>query len=164
MRKSRTEWRAEMSDVTIDRTPTCRVVRAEAEFVTKQGHLCAPAISAQSVGAQKIHLQIVRIPPGAFARAHKHRGHETALLVLSGQSGMWYGDKLDKHLVAGAGDFLYIPANLPHLPYNLSDVESCIALVARTDPNDQESVELLPDLDRERAFVPSEGAVFTDSF
>jgi len=146
-----------MSDVTIDRTPTCRVVRAETEFVGKQGHLCAPAISAQSVGAQKIHLQIVRIPPGVFARAHKHRGHETALLVLSGQSGMWYGDELDKHLVAGAGDFLYIPANLPHLPYNLSDVESCIALVARTDANDQESVELLPDLDRERAFVPSGG-------
>jgi len=78
---------------------------------------------------------------------------------------MWYGDKLDKHLVAGAGDFLYIPANLPHLPYNLSDAECCIALVARTDANDQESVELLPDLvDRERAFVPSEAAVFTDSF
>jgi uncharacterized RmlC-like cupin family protein len=50
-----------MSDVTIDRTPTCRVVRAGAEFVGKQGHLCAAAISAQSVGAQKIHLQIVRI-------------------------------------------------------------------------------------------------------
>jgi len=77
---------------------------------------------------------------------------------------MWYGDKLDKHLVAGAGDFLYIPANLPHLPYNLSDVESCIALVARTDANDQESVELLPDLDTGRAFVPSEAEVVTDSF
>jgi len=65
---------------------------------------------------------------------------------------MWYGDKLDKHLVAGAGDFLYIPGNVPHLPYNLSAVESCVALVARTDSNDQESVELLPNLDRESAF------------
>src|SRR5262249_59447101 len=105
-----------MSDVTIDRTPTCRVVRAGAEFVGKQGHLCAPAISAQSVGAQKIHLQIVRIPPGAFARAHKHGGHETALLVLSGQSGMWYGDKLDKHLVAGAAGVFFIPPPPPPPP------------------------------------------------
>jgi uncharacterized RmlC-like cupin family protein len=39
-----------------------------------------------------------------------------------------------------AGDFLYIPANLPHLPYNLSQSESCVVVIARTDPNEQESV------------------------
>jgi hypothetical protein len=46
-----------------------------------------------------------------------------------------------------AGDFLYIPANLPHLPYNLSQSESCVVVIARTDPNEQESVVLLPELD-----------------
>jgi uncharacterized RmlC-like cupin family protein len=45
------------------------------------------------------------------------------------------------------GEFLYIPANMPHLPYNLSASESCVAVIARTDPNDQESVVLLPELD-----------------
>ena len=45
------------------------------------------------------------------------------------------------------GDFLYIPAGMPHLPYNPSDSESCTALIARTDPNEQESVLLLPGLD-----------------
>jgi uncharacterized RmlC-like cupin family protein len=131
-----------------DSKPTCRVVAAQPEFTGRQALLYAPGISAESVGAQKIHLQVVTIPPGARANAHKHEGHESAIYVLSGESGMWYGEKLEEHLCARAGEFLYIPANMPHLPYNLSDTENCVALIARTDPNEQESVVLLPELDR----------------
>jgi uncharacterized RmlC-like cupin family protein len=138
-------WRHESID---DAAPTCRVVGAGAEFIGKQGHLCAPGISAQSVGARRIHLQTVRLPPGGRSTAHKHDGHETAIHILSGKSGMWYGERLEQHLFARAGDFLYIPADTPHLPYNPSDSESCVAVIARTDPNDQESVVLLPELDR----------------
>jgi uncharacterized RmlC-like cupin family protein len=50
-------------------------------------------------------------------------------------------------LVVRAGEFLYIPANVPHLSYNLSEIASCIAVIARTDPDEQESVVLLPKLD-----------------
>jgi len=139
-----------VADISRDMNLTCRVVRAQPEFFGKQGHLCAPAISAETVGARKIHLQIVRIPPGVVAKAHKHEAHETALHIISGESGMWYGDNLEQHFVARAGDFLYIPADMPHQPYNLSDVVSCVALIARTDPNDQESIVLLPELERGR--------------
>ena len=135
-------------DMTSDSAkPTCRLVRVGEEFVGKQGHLCAPGISAQSAGAQGLHLQIVRLPPGNRSKAHKHDDHETAIYVLSGESGCWYGDRLQHHLIARAGDFLYIPADMPHLPYNLSDTESCVAVIARTDPNEQESVVLLPELE-----------------
>ena len=127
---------------------TCRVVRASEPFTGKQALLYAPAISAQSVGAKAIHLQLLTIPPGAKAKAHKHEAHETALHVLSGRSGCWFGEKLDKHFIAEAGDFVYIPADMPHQPYNLSDTEPCVALIARTDPNEQESVVLLPELER----------------
>ena len=41
----------------------------------------------------------------------------------------------------------YIPADVPHLPYNPSQTESVTAVIARTDPNEQESVVLLPELD-----------------
>ena len=133
--------------VGLDGLPTCRVVRAGAEFAAKQGHLLAPGISAQSAGAQKIHLQIATIPPGTQARAHKHADHETALYVISGKSGMWYGKALEQHLTVGAGDFLYVPANMPHLPYNPSESENCVAVIARTDPDEQESVVLLPGLE-----------------
>jgi uncharacterized RmlC-like cupin family protein len=133
--------------VDLARKPACQVVKAGAEVTGKQGHLLAGGISAQSVGARRIHLQLARILPGTRSKAHYHMDHETAIYVLSGESGMWYGDRLEHHLVAAAGDLLYIPANIPHLPYNLSDTESCVAVIARTDPNEQESVVLLPELD-----------------
>ena len=126
---------------------TCRVVCPSAEFIGKQALLYAPGISAESVGAQGIHLQIVTIPPGGWAKAHKHDGHETAIYILSGESGMWYGQRLEERLSARAGSFIYIPAGMPHLPYNLSATKSCVAVISRTDPNEQESVVLLPELD-----------------
>ncbi len=90
---------------------------------------------------------MVTIPPGGRAKAHKHDGHETAIYILSGESGMWYGERLEERLSARAGNFIYIPAGMPHLPDNLSATESCVAIIARTDPNEQESVVLLPELD-----------------
>jgi uncharacterized RmlC-like cupin family protein len=125
----------------------CHVVRAGDEFIGKQALRYAPGISAESVGAKGIHLQLVTLPPGARAKAHRHENHETAIYVLSGESGMWYGEGLKCHLTAREGDFLYIPADMPHLPYNSSESVPCVAVIARTDPNEQESVVLMPELD-----------------
>ena len=61
---------------------------------------------------------------------------------------MRYGDGLREHLEVRAGQFLFIPAGMPHLPFNPTD-EPCIAILARTDPNEQESVVLQPELDAE---------------
>ncbi len=63
--------------------------------------------------------------------------------MLSGEAGMWFGEGLRGHVWVRAGDFLYIPANVPHLPYNPSDSVPCVGIVARTDPNEQESVTLV---------------------
>jgi uncharacterized RmlC-like cupin family protein len=125
----------------------CQVLRAGAPFVGKQGFSYAPAVSAESVRSSAIHMQLLTIPPGGRAKAHKHEGHETAIYVLSGEGAMYYGDRLEFHLVSRAGDFVYIPANVPHLPYNASSTEPCVAVISRTDPNEQESVVLLPELD-----------------
>jgi uncharacterized RmlC-like cupin family protein len=106
-----------------------------------------PAISAETVASRGIHMQLVTIPPGGRAKAHKHASHETAIYVLTGVSGMWYGDQLEHHVLLHASDFLYIPADMPHLPYNPSETEAAVAVISRTDPNEQESVVLLPHLD-----------------
>src|SRR5262249_47031683 len=123
------------------------VVRAGLPFIGKQGISHTPAISAETAGACAIHMQLLTIPPGGRAKAHKHATHETAIFVLSGAGGMHYGERLQQHPLARSGEFMYIPADVPHLPYNLSQAEPCIAVVARTDPNEQESVVLLPELD-----------------
>lgn len=143
------------TDTTAQVTPACRLVRAGDEFQGKQGLFYAPGISAESAGSRGIHLQFVTLPPGARAKAHKHDAHETAIYVLSGVSGMWFGEQLEQHFVVKAGDFLYIPADMPHLPYNPSRTENCVAIIARTDPNEQESVVLLPHLDREDLTPPA---------
>jgi len=66
---------------------------------------------------------------------------------LSGVSGCWYGERLEHHATVRAGDFFYIPAGAPHVPYNASADEPCVAVIARTDPNEQKSVTMRPDLD-----------------
>ena len=43
-----------------------------------------------------------------------------------------------------AGDFVYIPAGVPHQPYNPTD-QPVRAVIARTDPNEQERAILLED-------------------
>jgi uncharacterized RmlC-like cupin family protein len=129
---------------------TCRLVRPSGTYAGKQGLSYFEGISAQSVGSGGICMHVVTIPPGARAKAHLHESHETALYVLSGEAVTWYGDRLEQMAVTKAGDMFYIPAGVPHLPANISDAP-CTAVIARTDPNEQESVVLLPELD---ALVP----------
>jgi uncharacterized RmlC-like cupin family protein len=133
------------------RALACACLRAGEPFVGRQGFNYAPGISAETVGARGIHMQLLTVPPGARAKAHKHEHHETAIHVLSGEVGMWYGERLEHHMVTRAGDFVCIPADTPHLPYNMSETEPATAIVARTDPNEQESVVTLPELDGIRA-------------
>ena len=48
----------------------CRQVRAGATFVGKQGLTYAVGISAETVEAKAIHLQMVTLPPGAREGAY----------------------------------------------------------------------------------------------
>lgn len=127
--------------------PGCRLLQPGESFIGKQGLQYAVAISAETVGAKAIHMQLVTIPPGGRALAHKHATHETAIYALSGTSGVWHGERLEHHTIVEPGSFFYIPADVPHLPYNPSPTEAVVAVIARTDPHEQESVVLLPELD-----------------
>jgi uncharacterized RmlC-like cupin family protein len=97
-------------------------------------------ISDTTAGSTAIGMNLVLIPPGATADAHYHDGFETAIYLLSGRVETRYGDNLAHSCVNEAGDFLYIPAGVPHQPRNLSDTDPARALVARNTANEQESV------------------------
>jgi uncharacterized RmlC-like cupin family protein len=125
----------------------CRVVPGGERYTGVQGLSYFAGVSAQSTGSRSLCLHALTIPPGGRARAHLHEGHESAIYMISGDAVVWSGEGLSRRLEAHAGDFVYIPAGTPHLPVNASDVEPCVALVARTDPDEQESVVLLPELD-----------------
>ncbi len=123
------------------------VVRSSTGTESKQGLNQFMGVSAESVGAQSLCAHLLEIPPGGRAKAHRHAGHETAIYVLEGRAAMWYGEELRERIDVGPGDFVYIPGGVPHLPVNASKNEPARALVARTDPNEQESVILMPELD-----------------
>jgi uncharacterized RmlC-like cupin family protein len=124
--------------------PKCIVIERASMHRGKQGLSYFEGISAQTAGSKALCLHIVEIPPFGRAKPHLHQNHESAVYVLAGQAGMWYGEGLREHVSMRAGDFVYIPANMPHLPYNPSADSPCTGLIARTDPNEQESVTILP--------------------
>jgi uncharacterized RmlC-like cupin family protein len=131
----------------MDRTPTCRIIRPGSGYEGKQGLSYGTGVSAETAGSRALCLHTLVIPPGGRGQAHLHEHHESAIYVISGEAELWWGEGLAEHAEVHAGDFVYIPAGVPHLPANRSTTGPLTAVVARTDPNEQESVVLLPDLD-----------------
>ena len=124
----------------------CRLVRGRGAYRGKQGLEYFEGVSAESAGARGLCLHRLELPPGARAEPHLHEEHESAVYVLSGEAVMWHGERLEQRMDIRAGDFVYIPAGVPHLPANPSESEPVVAVIARTDPSEQESVLVRPDL------------------
>jgi uncharacterized RmlC-like cupin family protein len=99
-------------------------------------------ISEVTAGSKGISMNMVVIPAGAKAEPHFHKGYETAIYMLKGRVETRYGENLAQSTVNEAGDFIFIPAGVPHQPINLSETEAAIAIVARNDANEQESVQV----------------------
>jgi uncharacterized RmlC-like cupin family protein len=117
-------------------------VRPKETVNTRQQLPNFEGISAATAGATGLCMHLVIIPPGGKAVPHLHKGYETAIYILKGRAETRYGDGLRQSEINEAGDFIFIPADVPHQPVNLSQTEEVIAVVARNDPNEQESVVL----------------------
>lgn len=124
-----------------------QVVHESAEYTGIQGPRYRGGVSAESTGSKHLWLGRVTLGPGVRTGAHLHEHHETAIYVLSGSAVMYFGPQLADRVEAVAGDYLYVPANTSHLAMNPSATEPLVAVIARTDPNEQESVVLQPELD-----------------
>jgi uncharacterized RmlC-like cupin family protein len=105
----------------------CRLIRGGGGFHGKQGLDYLAGVSTESAGSRGLCMHLVELPPGASARPHYHEAHETAIFMLEGVTEMRHGQ---------------IPAGVPHQPYNPTDTLAR-AVIARTDPNEQESVVVL---------------------
>jgi uncharacterized RmlC-like cupin family protein len=128
--------------------PTVVTVRPSAETMTRQQLPYFVGIAGPTAGATGLSMNLVVIPPGGVAEPHIHRGYETAVYLLKGRVETRYGRRLRQSMINEAGDFIFIPADVPHQPVNLSDTEPAHAIVARNDPNEQENVVLYdPDKD-----------------
>lgn len=128
-------------------TEQCVLIRTGEAAEGKTGVTYAPGVSAATAGARALCLQLASLPPAARSRAHLHAEHESAVYVIQGGLVLWFGDRLEERVAAGSGDFVYIPSGVPHLVVNASGSQPAVTVLARSDPNEQESVTELPELD-----------------
>ena len=126
--------------------PTCRVVHGGDAYQGRQGVAYFAGVTGATAGARAISMVAGTVPPGGRTKAHLHRGIETAVYVLEGGIEMWFGPELGEMLPAGAGDYAYVPADMPHVVVNRSD-RPCQAIVAHTAADDQAGIVMLPELD-----------------
>jgi uncharacterized RmlC-like cupin family protein len=78
------------------------------------------AISHDLVGADGIWAGVMLAEPNTESVVHHHGPLETVVYVLSGQSKVRWGARLEHEANLEAGDFLYIPAYMPHQEINPS--------------------------------------------
>lgn len=127
--------------------PGC-IIRGSKPYVSTQGTVYAPGVSAETAGAKALYLGIVTLPPGQRTKAHVHSRHESAFHMLSGEAvELWWGERLEHHATAYPGDYLFIPAGMPHVAVNRSTSQAAVFVGARNEATAQESVEMRPELD-----------------
>ncbi|WP_353070956.1 cupin domain-containing protein [Tunturiibacter gelidoferens] len=72
------------------------------------------------------------VEPGARTGIHHHGEQHTIAYVLSGYSYVRWGDRGEFDAILQAGDFLYVPAWLPHQEINPSSDASFQWIVVRS--------------------------------
>jgi uncharacterized RmlC-like cupin family protein len=127
-------------------TNRVRVVEPGQTYQGKQGFTYGAGASAETVGAERICMNILPMPHGARAKVHLHRGIETIAYLLEGRCDVYYGDSLEKRVDVRAGSQVYVPADVPHAPYNRSGAP-CNWIVVHSSGSDQEGIVLFPELD-----------------
>ena len=125
---------------------TCKVVRTGDPYVGQQGFTYLAGLTGGTAGSRGISMTVVLLPHGARAKTHLHKEIETAVYILEGETEMYFGPRLEELMLARAGEYGYIPPDMPHLVINRSGAP-CRALVAHTAADDQEGIVLLPELD-----------------
>ena len=122
------------------------VIKPGQTYVGKQGLTYGAGASAETVGAQKVCMNVLPMPPGAVAKAHYHKGIETIAYMLEGECTVYYGDDLEKRVLVREGEQSFVAADMPHAPRNES-AKPCTWIVVHSSGSDQDGIVLLPELD-----------------
>jgi uncharacterized RmlC-like cupin family protein len=90
------------------------------------------AVSHALVGSEKLWAGVMIAEPGMASAVHHHGDQETVVFVLSGRSKVRWGSRLEQEADLEAGDFLFIPAGVPHQEINPSADQSVVWVVMRS--------------------------------
>jgi uncharacterized RmlC-like cupin family protein len=96
-----------------------QLIKPGQTYVGKQGFSYGAGASTETVGAKKVCLNVLPVPPGAKAKVHYHKGIETIAYLLEGECSVYYGDELEHQVMVQAGDQIYMPEDVPHVAFVL---------------------------------------------
>lgn len=100
-----------------------------------------------AMGASRIWLGKVSNDPAYRSVPHHHADAETAGYVLEGKARIYFGPGYAEYFDLEAGDFVHVPAWMPHIECNRSADARLVWLTARTPDNlvvNLEDVDLPP--------------------
>jgi uncharacterized RmlC-like cupin family protein len=94
------------------------------------------AIDGDTTGARSIMLGRVTTPPGSNSGPHHHGPAETAGHMISGDHvRIYYGKNFEEYVDYYPGDYLFVPAYLPHIEVNMSATVPGEFFLARSPGN-----------------------------
>lgn len=93
------------------------------------------AVSAQTVGAERLWVGHVQLAAGMVSAAHHHGDVESGVYVVSGRARFAFGDDLSQVVDAGPGDVVWVPPNVVHVEMNADADRPVVVVVARSSPD-----------------------------
>ena len=132
--------------MTASATGRVQVIGLGRTYVGKQGFTYNAGASAETVGAERVCMNVLPMRPGARAKVHFHRGIKTIAYLLEGRCAVYYGERLERRAEVGSGEQIFLPADVPHAPSNESGAP-CTWIVVHSSGSDQDGIVLLPELD-----------------
>jgi uncharacterized RmlC-like cupin family protein len=100
------------------------------------GMLRRSAVDKESTGSERLWFGRVTCPAGLNSGPHHHAEAETAGHMLSGDRiRVYFGNNYEEYIEVKPGDYLFVPAYVPHIEVNMSDTEEAEFIAARTPGN-----------------------------
>jgi uncharacterized RmlC-like cupin family protein len=96
------------------------------------GMLRLAAVSNGLVGSESLWAGVMLVDPGTASSVHHHGPLETVVYMVSGQSKVRWGSRLEHEVDLEPGDFLYIPPFVPHQEINPSPDQPTEWVVVRS--------------------------------
>ena len=118
--------------------PPLRHVRAgqlNADTAQSPGMQRREAISATTVGSERIWMGQTHVQPGTRSADHHHGEAETAIYVLAGRPEFVFLDPDSgeaTRIVASPGDYIFVPPYTPHREENNDPDQEAVVVLARS--------------------------------
>jgi uncharacterized RmlC-like cupin family protein len=116
---------------------TVRVVKGTTgKTAQSEGMVRRAAIDKNTANSKSLWFGRVTCPPGLKSVPHHHGPAETAGHMLSGDRiRVYFGEGYQEFIEVEPGDYLFVPAYIPHIEMNMSDVVAAEFVTARSPDN-----------------------------